>query len=496
LLYLYSEIFPPMGQCCCGVMSLFKLCCQCGGEGVYGDNCCGWNHAAFSKWVNIQGSKIELVHADFEADVCRTPYAIVVDHEKKCVVLTLRGTISFKDCLTDALAEAVEFKYDAQPRESAQVFVHQGFYEAAFLIYTELKYSRLLHTLLLDGYEVLPTHNKDWLKEHSPGLHKQVTQLKPQIIKLSKVTRGYQLRVLGHSLGAGVASVLTMLLANDFSNIIHCFAYSCPGAVFSIDFAKSYHVKRLVTTVVLSDDMIPRTSLKTLERLRNRVVHALRTCNDHKCDAFETALNDKSRHEDSMLNLELPFAGVAALKLGNGCDGHHNGLDSSDQTEMAAVGQILQLARYFSNATEEIDKTRDAILLNCGNTCCGMSESGHEEYTNDLHAKWINPEELTEIKVSPTMVLDHLPDRVFIALKAVAERSQSRSPRQSSVQRRISNEAGFHDVDIDHFHGESNMVEIEMDGTVDDRTQYRMGSDTYFTGEGFDHPNDTRFSQN
>ena len=38
------------------------------------------------------------------------------------------------------------------------------------------------------------------------------------------------------------------------------------GAVFNLDLSRSAAVQRLVTAVVLADDMIPRMTLRSLER--------------------------------------------------------------------------------------------------------------------------------------------------------------------------------------------------------------------------------------
>lgn len=40
--------------------------------------------------------------------------------------------------------------------------------------------------------------------------------------------QGYRLVIVGHSLGAGVASVLTILLRKQFPDVI-CYAFSPPG---------------------------------------------------------------------------------------------------------------------------------------------------------------------------------------------------------------------------------------------------------------------------
>ena len=65
-----------------------------------------------------------------------------------------------------------------------------------------------------------------WLKKHATKLLEVVDE--ERFRDLSSQTQGFKLVVVGHSLGAGVASVLTVLLHNKFNNI-QGIAYSCPG---------------------------------------------------------------------------------------------------------------------------------------------------------------------------------------------------------------------------------------------------------------------------
>jgi sn1-specific diacylglycerol lipase len=43
--------------------------------------------------------------------------------------------------------------------------------------------------------------------------------------------RHYRLVVTGHSLGAGVASVLSVILKRDYPDLV-CYAFSPPGCIF------------------------------------------------------------------------------------------------------------------------------------------------------------------------------------------------------------------------------------------------------------------------
>ena len=82
--------------------------------------------------------------------------------------------------------------------------------------------------------------------------------------------------VVGHSLGAGVASVLALLLKleNKYPMMV-CYAYSPPGALFRyvclhvfrdmiiadqliFSYPLAEYSKQFITTVVVGNDIIPR----------------------------------------------------------------------------------------------------------------------------------------------------------------------------------------------------------------------------------------------
>jgi hypothetical protein len=77
--------------------------CRCRGHSqVEGDLCCN---------VHLQSMKLsasvtddDIIYANFKEAVWSQPYSIIVDHFKKNVVLSFRGTFSPQDFLTDGLA--------------------------------------------------------------------------------------------------------------------------------------------------------------------------------------------------------------------------------------------------------------------------------------------------------------------------------------------------------------------------------------------------------
>ena len=72
----------------------------------------------------------------------------------------------------------------------------------------------------------------------------------------SHITSSTKLIITGHSLGGGVASLLSMCLQQDFPN--ECYAFDPPGQTISL----SLRHQTLATTytTVMGDDMFPRLS--------------------------------------------------------------------------------------------------------------------------------------------------------------------------------------------------------------------------------------------
>ena len=54
----------------------------------------------------MAGKNIDVVYATFHVDVGETPFFISVDYNKSAIVITIRGTLSMKDIITDLSAES------------------------------------------------------------------------------------------------------------------------------------------------------------------------------------------------------------------------------------------------------------------------------------------------------------------------------------------------------------------------------------------------------
>ncbi|KAI8801364.1 hypothetical protein BJ742DRAFT_837731, partial [Cladochytrium replicatum] len=169
---------------------------------------------------------------------------VVVDHSTETVVLTLRGTLGLSDLLHDALFEYADFpEVPRRPGEApGKHRAHSGMLRVARRI--------------ADSRSLVYAGVKKALADNP----------------------GYGLVLCGHSLGGGVAGMVSILwskyasspdsptthVTSERSGLpinrpIHCYAYGTPSSV-SADLANGY-CPGLVTSVINGDDLFPSLSL-------------------------------------------------------------------------------------------------------------------------------------------------------------------------------------------------------------------------------------------
>jgi len=147
-------------------------------------------------------------------------YMVSRDHAMKWIVLSIRGTLSMKDILTDMAVRTVPF-LDGQ--------AHEGFVKCTMHLMDELQ-------------EVL----QEQLRLHP----------------------GYKLVLCGHSMGGAVAALAAALLRQKEPLAADCVAYTIgtPG-IMSRQLGERLGREGIVITIVNGNDWAPRTSISNFHLL-------------------------------------------------------------------------------------------------------------------------------------------------------------------------------------------------------------------------------------
>lgn len=98
--------------------------------------------------------------------------------------------------------------------------------------------------------------------------------------------QGYNLLIVGHSLGAGTATLLSIMLRRQYPQL-KCLAFSPPGGMALhptpndshceglLTLPAARHCSRFVTSVVVGDDWISRLGRGSIYKLRRDIIFAL-----------------------------------------------------------------------------------------------------------------------------------------------------------------------------------------------------------------------------
>ncbi|XP_010424039.1 PREDICTED: sn1-specific diacylglycerol lipase beta-like [Camelina sativa] len=176
-------------------------------------------------WAPPGGYGIDPYHVILKKDYDQTqgrvtPYMIYLDHDNGDVVLAIRGLNLAKEC---DYAVLLDNKLGQTKFEGG--YVHNGLLKAAMWVFEEE------HVVLRELLEANPS---------------------------------YSLTFVGHSLGAGVVSLLVLFVIQNRARLgnierkrIRCFAIAPPRCM-SLHLAVTY--ADVINSIVLQDDFLPRTT--------------------------------------------------------------------------------------------------------------------------------------------------------------------------------------------------------------------------------------------
>ncbi|KAL4240298.1 hypothetical protein ACF0H5_001091 [Mactra antiquata] len=355
-------------------------CCSCciTSSDIQDDNCCRCNTASIHKTTGVHND--DIVFASFHNKIYEIPFFVCIDRLQQKIVIAVRGTLSLKDVITDLTAEYDPIEIDGLENCVA----HRGMLQAARFVQSTLDRLKILEQAF-------------------------------------DRAQGAKIVITGHSLGAGTAALLAILLKPRYPDLV-CFAFSPPGGLMSLSASK--YCQDFVCSVVLGKDIIPRLGIHTMEDLKTNLLKTIHDSDSPKYKLLASGvwqiicgLKESSDNESSEQPLLSGMQRSSSYINRNGSN-LENALHEAQRNnehckishpQMYPPGQILQI----SEATKK-------------QSCFGVPE---------YNAQWSNVEDYSKVLVSPKMLSDHFPDAVMRALTQLDDRDYipMLEPRNSSV---------------------------------------------------------------
>lgn len=388
MLYTYAHVFTGLprlwaADCC--------MCCKSKRhDGVAYGETCGCDTTALKQVTGLPQS--DIIMTSFENTIYRPCFYVAIDRPTNTIVIAVRGTMSLEDCITDMVASPAEMVLDTMTGEKGHV--HSGMLQSA---------TNLLQILIKDGV---------------------VQGLLTGAWKETNVT------VLGHSLGAGTATILALLLHSRFPELrsrLRCIAYSPPGGLMSTNartFAASF-----VEGAFVGFDVIPRMSAHNFDHLRDSLVAVLTHTSARKAAVFclcccPSVLGERlpefrpqDTNSEHMRTLRrFVSGGVAGSPVVSSSPAGPGSPDSGSSPSAIALYPPLNMVHYV----KLVRQASCGCVEPCVSTKGGLLT---RIVTDEIWAPvFVAPEELSYVLCHPMMTLDHFPDRVFDVISATHQR--------------------------------------------------------------------------
>lgn len=232
-------------KCCSGCFKLLKsaTCCGCckSQSNVVDDNCCLCHFSGVREISKLRAE--DIIYVSFKNHVFELPFILLLDHVKKQIVLSVRGSLSFRDVFTDLTADASDFQAPGFPPNST---AHRG-----MIIGCEKLIQKLEEGNLLD--------------------------------KVCQTYADYALTLTGHSLGGGVSILIGAKLREKYPDL-KVYAFATPAGLLSREAARV--TESFAFTVGVGDDFVMRLCVESVENIRTNVIETLRACKLPKVNIF------------------------------------------------------------------------------------------------------------------------------------------------------------------------------------------------------------------
>jgi len=366
---------------------------ECHEGRVIGNDFCGVHKAALLLQAGIEDT--DLVYAQLHSSFSEIPYCILIDHEWQSVVLAIRGTFSLEDCVTDVMVDPEsleelgnEYRFNAKDQ-----YCHGGVMNCARIVMTDLNRHGILERLLLGDDAKYPS---------------------------------YTLRVVGHSLGAATATLISYMLRPKFSSL-RCLNYSPPGCSFTWGMATE--CQDWCLAFVLDSDLVPRLSRDTMEHLRDEVLDLFGRIKVPKIELARKIFGSASRlsSRSAPLNeqqdvlqhtIEEILYNTQEVPLDSDYQRQLHTFRSVQSERRSIRGRLRSVKLFPPGRMVHFMKTSQRKT--CGSTCLKCLTCCTTNVGSQYTPVWVKNDDFNEIVIGSTMGTDHFPNRICTTMEQIA----------------------------------------------------------------------------
>lgn len=387
---LYAWAYPGTGmiQLCCGrSCSMVLEACK----GKSGPPLQLKRAPYLNKEAILEASHLEredLLHVVLEGqgrDVL--PYFIALDHERKKMIISIRGSMSFDDAIRDLKYEPVDVTHWLETREGCanppgrihmeknggSLMAHRGIFEASKATIKNIESTRILERYISGP---------------------------------SATHADYSMLVCGHSLGAGCAYFVSLYFRQSYKSL-QCIAFSPPGGLISETLSELS--RDWCISTVCGKECIPRLTLGTIEHLRDDMIHLGMYCKKSKISLLISWITGYLWSDPDLFYSDENLPEEPAEWL----HAYQNSLiaASKENDTIKTAEQFVPPGKImYMKPTGKTRKTR----------------LGRTKISREYTCEWTTPEAVVSngIILSGRMMKDHFPDYSFHVLQKIAQRSK------------------------------------------------------------------------
>ncbi|KAI4334779.1 hypothetical protein L6164_013489 [Bauhinia variegata] len=225
-----------------------------------GDNWWRGHAAAFLKYVKLPPEVLR--QGRVKQVKCEAAYFVLVLHHIQSVVITIRGTETPEDLITDGLCK--ECTLSAEDLAGLIDCSH---------IHSDIK-ERVISSFPHHGHSGIVEAARDVFNQIEGNPRERDSEscgLLSSLLGVGCECFGYDVRVVGHSLGGAIATLLGLRLHQRYPNL-HVYAY---GPLPCVDSVVANACSDFVTSIVFGNEFSTRLSIGSVMRLRAAAIQSL-----------------------------------------------------------------------------------------------------------------------------------------------------------------------------------------------------------------------------